>query len=79
MPIAPGMNFADHDRPRPKLNIAPLIDVVFLLLVFFIVTAMLLFFAAAGIYHFERDAQPELFSSVFSSLWCFVVMRATFY
>jgi len=29
------MNFSDHDRPRPKLNIAPLIDVVFLLLVFF--------------------------------------------
>lgn len=29
------MDFADHDRQRPKLNIAPLIDVVFLLLVFF--------------------------------------------
>ena len=29
------MDFADHDRQRPKLNIAPLIDVVFLLLIFF--------------------------------------------
>ena len=29
------MDFADRERPRPRLNIAPLIDVVFLLLVFF--------------------------------------------
>lgn len=29
------MDFADHNRQRPKLNIAPLIDVVFLLLIFF--------------------------------------------
>ena len=33
------MNFADHDRPRPKLNLAPLIDVVFLLLVFFMLAS----------------------------------------
>ena len=32
------MDFADHNRQRPKLNIAPLIDVVFLLLIFFMVT-----------------------------------------
>ena len=29
------MDFADHNRQRPKINIAPLIDVVFLLLIFF--------------------------------------------
>ena len=39
MTTAPDMNFADHDRPRPKLNIAPLIDVVFLLLVFFMLAS----------------------------------------
>jgi biopolymer transport protein ExbD len=33
------VNFADHDRPRPKLSIAPLIDVVFLLLIFFMLTS----------------------------------------
>ncbi len=39
MATAPSLNFADHDRPRPKLNIAPLIDVVFLLLVFFMLAS----------------------------------------
>ncbi len=29
------MEFAEHERQAPRLNIAPLIDVVFLLLVFF--------------------------------------------
>lgn len=33
------MDFADRERPRPRLNIAPLIDVVFLLLVFFMLTS----------------------------------------
>lgn len=31
--------FVDRERPRPKLNIAPLIDVVFLLLVFFMLAS----------------------------------------
>ena len=31
--------FAEDERPRPKLNIAPLIDVVFLLLVFFMLAS----------------------------------------
>ena len=39
MATPPGIDFADHDRPRPKLNIAPLIDVVFLLLVFFMLAS----------------------------------------
>lgn len=33
------MNFADRARPRPRLNIAPLIDVVFLLLIFFMLAS----------------------------------------
>ncbi len=33
------MNFSDPVRPRPRLNIAPLIDVVFLLLIFFMLAS----------------------------------------
>ena len=39
-------------------------------LVLFGVTAlMVLYLAAVGIYHFEHEAQPQHFSSVFHSLW----------
>ena len=41
------------------------------------VTSVLLFLAAAGIWHFEHDAQPEAFASVFSSLWWAVVTLTT--
>ncbi len=33
------MDFGEGERPRPRLNIAPLIDVVFLLLVFFMLAS----------------------------------------
>lgn len=33
------MDFADRERPRPRMNIAPLIDVVFLMLIFFMLTS----------------------------------------
>ena len=33
------------------------------------VTLVVLYLAAVGIYQFEHDAQPEVFSSVFHSLW----------
>jgi len=33
------VEFAEHPRPRPRLSIAPLIDVVFLLLVFFMLAS----------------------------------------
>lgn len=39
-------------------------------IVLFIVAAMiLLYLAAVGIYYFERDAQPDRFSSIFDGLW----------
>ena len=38
---------------------------------------MLLFLAAVGIYHFENEAQPEVFSSVFHSLWWSVCTLTT--
>ena len=47
------------------------------LLLFFMVSLMLFFFAAVGIYYFENEAQPELFSSVFHSLWWAVVTLTT--
>lgn len=39
------------------------------IILFIIVMGMLLYLSAIGIYYFEHEAQPEKFSSVFSSLW----------
>lgn len=47
------------------------------LVLFFSVTLLLFFFASVGIYHFEHDAQPEAFSSIFSSLWWAVITLTT--
>lgn len=47
------------------------------LVLYLMVTLMLLFFAAVGIYYFENTAQPEKFSSIFSSLWWSVVTLTT--
>ncbi len=44
---------------------------------FLAVTAILLYLAAIGIYHFEYEAQPEVFSSVFHSLWWAVTTLTT--
>ncbi len=38
-------------------------------LIFFLATVILLFLSGVGIYFFENAAQPEVFTSVFSSLW----------
>lgn len=47
------------------------------LVLFTVVTIMLLFFSAVGIYYFENSAQPEVFSSIFSSLWWAVATLTT--
>lgn len=47
------------------------------LALFFGATLVLLYLAAIGIYYFERDAQPETFKSVFSSLWWAVTTLTT--
>ena len=39
------------------------------LIIFGAVTALVVYLSAVGIYYFEREAQPELFSSVPESLW----------
>lgn len=47
------------------------------IILFLMVTAIFLFLASAGIYYFENEAQPEIFSSVFHSGWWSVVTLTT--
>lgn len=47
------------------------------LILFLAAACMLIFFAALGIYHFEYEAQPEQFSSIFHSLWWAVITLTT--
>lgn len=46
-------------------------------LIFLMATLVLLYIAAMGIHHFEYEAQPEKFESVFHSLWWAVVTLTT--
>lgn len=47
-------------------------------IVLFLVTACILFYlAGTGIYYFENQAQPEVFSSVFDGLWWSVATLTT--
>lgn len=39
------------------------------LILFCFVAAMMLYLSAVGIYYFENSAQPEIFKSIFHSLW----------
>lgn len=47
------------------------------LVLFFSVTMIVLYLSAVGIYYFERSAQPEVFQSVFHSLWWAVATLTT--
>ena len=47
------------------------------LILYLILTLVMLYFAAAGIYFFESESQPEAFSSIFSSLWWAVATLTT--
>ena len=44
---------------------------------FLIVTSIFIYLASAGIYFFENEAQPEIFSSVLHSGWWAVVTLTT--
>jgi voltage-gated potassium channel len=46
-------------------------------ILFLIVTAIFIFLASAGIHFFEKDAQPEVFSSVLHSGWWAIVTLTT--
>ncbi len=47
------------------------------LILFGMAALILLYFSAVGIYFFEHPAQPEIFSSIFSSLWWSVCTLTT--
>jgi voltage-gated potassium channel len=47
------------------------------LVLFLILTVIFIFLASAGIFYFENDAQPELFSSVPDSGWWAIVTLTT--
>ena len=47
------------------------------LVLFLVSTMMMLFLAAVGIYYFENNAQPEVFKSIFHSLWWAVTTLTT--
>jgi len=47
------------------------------LAIFFFAAVMLIFLAGAGIYFFENSAQPDVFTSIFSSLWWAVATLTT--
>ncbi len=46
-------------------------------ILFLIIVAIFIFMAASGIYFFEHEAQPEIFKSVFHSLWWAIVTLST--
>ena len=47
------------------------------IIIFAMVTIILLYLSATGIYYFEHEAQPELFASIFHSMWWAVVTLTT--
>jgi len=47
------------------------------LILFLLFTFILLFVAAAGIYFFENPVQPEVYKSIFDSLWWAIVTLTT--
>ncbi|MFG0332129.1 MAG: ion transporter, partial [Maioricimonas sp. JB049] len=47
------------------------------IVLFLCATSILLYLSAVGIYFFEHDAQPEVFASVFHSLWWAVATFTT--
>ncbi len=47
------------------------------LVLFGVTTVVLLYLSAVGIYYFENKAQPEVFQSIFHSLWWAVVTLTT--
>lgn len=47
------------------------------IILYLFITTLLLYFSAVGIYYFEHEAQPEIFSSIFNSLWWAVATLTT--
>jgi voltage-gated potassium channel Kch len=47
------------------------------IILFMALTTIVLYLAAVGIYHFEHEAQPEQFKSVFHSIWWAITTLTT--
>ncbi len=47
------------------------------LLIFMLASFVMLYLAAVGIYHFEHEAQPEVFRSIFDCLWWSIATLTT--
>lgn len=47
------------------------------LILFFIISSFLLFLSSIGIYYFENTAQPDVFKSVFHSMWWAIATLTT--
>ena len=47
------------------------------IIMFLFVSATMMYIGAVGIYYFENEAQPQVFSSVFHSLWWAVITLTT--
>jgi voltage-gated potassium channel len=47
------------------------------IVLFLIVTSIFIFLASAGIYYFENEAQPEVFTSIFHSGWWAIITLTT--
>lgn len=47
------------------------------LIIFTMASFVLLYLAAVGIYHFEHEAQPDVFRSIFDALWWAVATLTT--
>jgi voltage-gated potassium channel len=47
------------------------------LVLYVFISLILIFFSAMGIYYFEREVQPDIFSSVFQSLWWAIITLTT--
>jgi voltage-gated potassium channel len=47
------------------------------LVLFFVIILILIFMVSAGIYFFENEAQPDVFQSIFHSMWWAIVTLTT--
>lgn len=47
------------------------------LMVFFLASVVMIYLSSVGIYYFEREAQPEVFKSIFECLWWSVITLTT--
>ena len=46
-------------------------------IIFFLLTIIMFYLASIGIYYFENEAQPKVFSSIFDSMWWAVATLTT--